>query len=65
MKIKDCIEALSILAKYDPEDYLATEHDEIFAGHTPGELMDPDDAQQLDSLGWTWSSKLETWHAFA
>ena len=50
MTIKECIEGLSILAKYDPDGDMDAQHDEIYAGSTDPSLMEAADREDLERL---------------
>ena len=58
-------EALSILKQYDPNGYIAAEHDQIWiGGPNPEEVMHPDVRDRLMQLGVSWDPYIEAWHAF-
>ena len=55
------IKALEIFRKYEHDQFICAEHDEIYAGPDPT-MMTDEDVEALEELGWL--ADLETWHLF-
>lgn len=53
---------VQIIRKYQPDAEFATGHDVIYFGDGGGELMEEEDLDQLDQLGWF--EEYESWARF-
>lgn len=57
------IKGLQILSKY-PGNYIAAEHDIIYSGPSDAQDVTPEDAKELDELGWHVDSSSGAWARF-
>ncbi len=62
--MKDMVEGLQILIKYDSKGDCAAEHDQLWAGSTPPMEIEKPDLQRLDDLGWFWDKDCTSWSRF-
>lgn len=63
--MKDVVDGLTILMKYDPNGGAEAQHDILFA--TPKitkDAVSDEDAKTLDDLGWHWSDEFDCWARF-
>jgi hypothetical protein len=56
--------ALDIFLKYETDDSIAAEHDELYACDIPPAKMDPQDVICLEEEGWSWSESYDCWRHF-
>jgi hypothetical protein len=60
-------EAFAIFAKYSPKDagidHVSAEHDELYAGPSPGSVS-PDDLSRLEALGWHQNKRCDCFSRF-
>jgi hypothetical protein len=59
--ISQVIEGLKIIHKYG-NDLICAEHDIIYAGGDV--IVDEEDSKKLESLGWHWDQKTDSWARF-
>jgi len=62
--LKNAIDGLLVLVKYEPDGPICAEHDQLFAGSTPPESMTPEDLAALKAAGWIWDASLPSWFRF-
>jgi len=60
---KQVIEGLQILDKYE-DNYIAAEHDILYAGPSDASKITPEDQAKLDELGWHIDSETDSWARF-
>ena len=63
-QIKEIIQGLQILSRYRLQnDWIAAEHDIIY-GPDLKEDVTPEDAKQLENLGWFFDEEFDCWAVF-
>jgi len=64
-RIDDVIVGLQIIQKYEPNSWVQSEHDEIFAGsEVTKEKATPEDLERLKECGWRWNAELPSFAKF-
>jgi hypothetical protein len=62
--MKDIVEGVTILMKYDPNGSIEAQHDQIFACNVTLEMVSEEDAATLDKLRWFWCEEYDCWSKF-
>lgn len=65
--MKDLIESLTILAKYQGEDIFSPthcEHDVMLVVGVEEGVVSEEDRARLKDLGWVWHSEYDAWGSF-
>lgn len=58
------IEGLKILLKYHPDAQVDAQHDLLYAAGPKPEKLDEDDRAEMQSLGWTYDVREDSWKRF-
>lgn len=64
MNVTDLHKVLGIFVRYDPKDYIAAEHDEIWIGGVRPDRMTEEERKTVADCHVTWDSTTESWHGF-
>jgi hypothetical protein len=63
--MKEILEILQILSKYDADGECDAEHDELFiSGEFPPHGIIAEDARRLKELGCSWDESYTSWRKF-
>ena len=62
--MKDLLEGLQILIKYDPSGNVYAQHEQIFLGGPDPEKLSPEEAKRLEELHFHYDRKEDTWYVF-
>ena len=63
--MKDLLEGLLIISKYEPNSATAAEHDEIYAGgEKTKNNATAEEKEQLKKLGWMWIEEYKCYQIF-